>query len=61
VKIGTPLQLALLGPNKVKVMVPVGLAPPLKVAESLIIPPSAIAAEAFVATLDDAGTTVTWL
>jgi len=38
----------------VKVRVPVGLAPPLKVAVSLIVDPSEIPGEALVVTLGDA-------
>ena len=40
VKAAAPVQVALAGPNALKVMVPVGLKPPDRVAESEIGPPT---------------------
>ena len=48
VKIGEPVQVALFGPYKLKVSVPVGLTPPLNSALSLIVPPTVTAADAVV-------------
>src|SRR5205085_148772 len=48
VKIGAPLQLALFGPKRVKVIAPVGAAPPERVALSEIFPPTLTPAEACV-------------
>ena len=48
VKIGVPVQVGLAGPNRVKVMVPVGATPPDRVALSEMVPPTCTGAEAVV-------------
>ena len=48
VEIAAPVQVASLGSYKLKVMVPVGLLPPLNVAVSLIVAPSGMPGDAWV-------------
>jgi hypothetical protein len=48
VNTGAPAHVSLLGPNSVKVMVPVGVTPPLSVAVSEIAPPNATLGDAVV-------------
>jgi len=55
---GGPEQVVLSGPNTLKVMVPVGLTPPLKVALSVITPPTGTAGEATVVMATLASATV---
>jgi hypothetical protein len=40
VNVGVPLQVGFPGPNRVKMIVPVGLTPPDSVAVSLTVPPT---------------------
>jgi hypothetical protein len=54
VNIGAPVQVGLAGPNKVKVIVPVGELPPLSIAVSLIVPPRAMLGDAVVVIVGEA-------
>ena len=59
VNTGVPEQVALSGPNRVKVIMPVGLNPPASVAVSLIVPPSATEPDASVVIVGTALVTTT--
>jgi hypothetical protein len=48
VKIAAPLQVALFGPNRVKVIVPAGLTPAESMAVSLTVPPTGTVPDAVV-------------
>ena len=48
VNAAVPVQVGLLGPNTVKVIVPVGLAPPARTALSEMVPPTVTGADAVV-------------
>jgi len=59
VKIGVPVQVALSGPNRLKVTVPVGLVPPARVAVSLMVPPTTTAGDAVVVRVTSVGAAMT--
>jgi hypothetical protein len=48
VKAGAPVHAALSGPNRLKVMLPVGVLPPASVAVSVTVPPTTTGCEAVV-------------
>src|SRR5579884_14749 len=59
VNTGTPVQLGLPGPNRVKVIEPAGLNPPARVALSDTVPPAGTDADGVVVIVGIAGVVVT--
>jgi hypothetical protein len=59
VKAAVPTQVALSGPNRLKVIVPVGLKPPNSVAVSLMVPPRVMGPDACDTIVVTAGLTST--